>query len=88
MKVKKKVAFLLAGFMLLSLAACGNSPETEGPLSSEQNSASVAETDAEEVVFPDIEKQNYNGESFRMIGIREAGIWAYGESYNSGKIRY
>ena len=85
MKVKKKVAFLLAGFMLLSLAACGNSPETEGPSSSEQNSASVAETDAEEVVFPDIEKQNYNGESFRMIGIREAGIWAYGEGYNSGK---
>ena len=85
MNVNKAKAVLLAGSMLLSLVSCGNSAETETSLSSESASASVAETDAEKVLFPDIEKQDYNGESFRMIGIREAGIWAYGEDYTSGQ---
>ena len=72
--------------MLLSLASCGEAGETETQGKTELPTAASTETDTEAIAFPDIEKQDYNGETFRIIGLRTAGTWVFGdeEYYKSG----
>lgn len=79
------LSLLLVCLTLLSLAACSVTPETTlDTTAAEQTTA--AEAEGEEVPFPNVEKQDYEGESFRMIGIREAGEWAYGEEHAANNV--
>ena len=82
--MKRLIACLLALLMLLSLTACGETPE-----SSPTTDTTAAPTDGESAPdtepFPDVAKQDYDGETFRMVGTFEAGTWVFGdeESYNN-----
>ena len=75
----------LVCLMLMSMAACSVTPETTlDTTAADQTTA--AETEGDEIPFPNVEKQDYKGESFLMIGIREAGVWAYGEDHTANNV--
>lgn len=77
------VLMLLTALILLTAAACSTPTTSEGQTNSTQENESAQETETQ--FFPDIEKQDYDGESFRIIGIRDAGTWVYGEEYGINK---
>ena len=81
--IKRILAVLLAALMLLSLAACGETAETPDVTTV---GGSDTETEAVTEFFPDVEKQDYNGETFQMIGIRDAGTWVYGEDPSASNV--
>ena len=63
--LKRLIAAVLAGLMLLPLAACGTS--TEDPADTPDQTTEAA-TEAETDFFPSVEKTDYQGEVFRMVG--------------------
>lgn len=78
--LKRLLAATLAGLMLLSLAACGTN--TENP-DDPANTSTEAATEAETDFFPTVEKTDYQGETFRMVGFNEPGTWYYAESMST-----
>lgn len=78
---KRLLAAALAALMLLPLASCGKSDD---PADSGNNSSDTG-AETEITNFPDIEKQNYNGETFQMIGWNEPGSWYFSEEYESSE---
>lgn len=81
--IKRILAVLLAALMLLSLAACGENTETPDVTT---DGGSDAATEAVTEFFPAVEKQDYKGETFQMIGIRDAGTWVYGEDPTAANV--
>jgi ABC-type glycerol-3-phosphate transport system substrate-binding protein len=80
--MKRLLSAILASLMLVgSLAACakGDDPANEGG----STQGDTAETQKEN--FPDVEKQNYGGETFQMIGWSKAGDWYFAEEYESSE---
>ena len=75
--LKRLIAATLAGLMLLPLAACGTN--TEDPADTPDQSTEAA-TEAETDFFPRVEKTDYQGEVFRMVGFNTPGTWYYAES--------
>ncbi len=80
---KRFLSVLLAALTLLSLAACGETAETPDTTTA-ADSGIVTEAVTE--FFPNVQKQDYEGASFRMIGIRDEGIWTYGEDPSAGNV--
>ena len=80
---KRIFAILLAALMLLPLAACGESTETPDVTT---DGATGTDTEAATEFFPNVEKQDYEGETFQMIGIRDAGVWVYGEDPTAANV--
>ena len=83
---KRILACILAGLMLMPLASCGESVENETQGATEQQTSATTEIESDAIAFPDIEKQDYKGETFRIIGLRTAGSWVFGDEdgYKSG----
>ena len=79
------LSFLLACLTLLSLVACSVTPETTLDTTAPDQTTS-AETEGDEIPFPNVEKQDYKGETFQMIGIRDAGVWVYGEDASAANV--
>ena len=79
--LKKVLACLLAALVTLPATACSTSNEDtrENRDTTVQTQAGTADG---EQYFPDIEKQDYEGETFQMIGWN-VGDWYYVENYNS-----
>jgi ABC-type glycerol-3-phosphate transport system substrate-binding protein len=80
---KRILAILLAALMLLPLAACGTTTETPDVTT---DGATGTDTEAATEFFPNVEKQDYEGETFQMIGIRDAGTWVYGEDPSAANV--
>ena len=81
--ILRALCLLLAACMLLPLAACGETAET--PDVTTGDGSGVATEEATEF-FPNVEKQDYEGETFQMIGIRDAGTWVYGEDPTAANV--
>lgn len=75
--LKRWLAAVLAGLMILPLAACGSN--TEMPEDSTV-STTAAVTEGVPDYFPDVEKNDYKGETFHMVGFEAPGSWYYSES--------
>ena len=80
---KRILAALLAAMTLFSVAACGTGDNGEDTAPESQVQGTEAETEDE--LFPDIEKQDYKGATFQMIGWTAPGNWYYAESYNNSE---
>lgn len=76
--MKRWLAIALALLMILPLAACGTNVETPDDNTAADGSGAV--TEGETDFFPEIDKQDYKGETFRMIGFNEPGTWYFAES--------
>ena len=79
--MKRILCMILFLLMLLSLGSCANTKEEP---SNTEGGTGQAATDAEteKDFFPDVEKTDYKGETFRMIGWQSANSWYYSESYS------
>ena len=80
--MKRILSALLAGLLLISsLTACatGKNPDDTG---NNTQGSQVEETEDDN--FPDIEKQDYNGETFHMIGWAGHSDWIYSKEYQYG----
>ena len=78
--MKRALCAFLALLMILSATACGTATEDPAATQGEQTTA-AAEVDTD--FFPAVEKQDYQGETFRMIGFDSAGSWYYAEEYSN-----
>ena len=77
---KRILAAILASLMLLSTAtACA----TGGDHPKDTSASNQTSTETQDDSFPDIPKQNYNGETFRMIGWTAPGDWYFAEEYKN-----
>ena len=81
--ILRALCLLIAVLMLLPLAACGETAETPD-VTTEAGSDAATEEATE--FFPNVEKQDYEGETFQMIGIRDAGVWVYGEDPTAANV--
>ncbi len=78
---KRILAAILASLMLLSSAtACATDGDTE---ETTQSAQTVSEAETSDEKFPAIEKQDYQGADFRMIGWTGPGNWYYAEEYQN-----
>ena len=77
---KRLLALFLAIVMLLPLAACGTA--TDDPSATGDQSTDAA-TEGATDYFPDVQKTDYEGETFRMIGFNGPGTWYYAESLSN-----
>jgi len=75
------LAIIMAAVLLFSMVSCG---VTEVP-SETETSKTDTENITEQVTefFPQIEKQDYEDEVFRMIGVPEPGSWYYSEGMST-----
>ena len=78
--MKRIFCIILALLMILSVTACG---KTTDPSSETNAEGTQADTESVTDFFPDIEKVDYRGETFRMIGWTSPETWYYSESYSS-----
>ncbi len=78
--MKKWLALVLAFLMILPLAACGTN--TENPEGTEA-ATTEAVTEQENDFFPDVQKTDYQGEVFRMVGFNTPGTWYFAESMSN-----
>ena len=79
--MKRILSALLAGLLLISaLTACATEKNPDDTSDGTQSSK-LEET--EDVNFPAIEKQNYNGASFHMIGWEGHSDWIFAEEYKT-----
>ena len=79
--MKRVLCMILALLMILSITACGTTTDDPSEVTGADNTQVVTEADTD--FFPDIEKKDYQGETFRMIGWSSPEAWYYSESYNS-----
>ena len=80
--MKHFLALALALAMLFPLASCANQPDKP---SSDSEQTTNTETEAGTDFFPNIEKDDYQEETFHMIGFEEPGSWYYSESMSDEK---
>lgn len=80
---QKSLCLILALLMILPATACGTTTE-ETPVGT-QAATTDAVTEVDTDFFPDVEKQNYEGEVFRMVGENHTGSWYYAEEYFNGE---
>ncbi len=80
LSLKKPLALILAALMLLPATACAtmDDPEDSGEIT-------TAADETRDELFPNIEKQDYDGETFQMIGWTEPGDWYFADSYQNGE---
>lgn len=79
--MKKWLAGALALLMMFPAVSCG--VNTEVP-DNDDTHATEAATEASTDFFPDIERQDYNGESFRMISLdTNEGEWYYAKEMSN-----
>ena len=70
---------ILASLMLLSATACSTGgDDTESTAAQTQ-----AATEEDTAFFPDVEKQDYEGATFRIIAASGEGGWYYAEEYKN-----
>ena len=79
--LKKALAGFLAALMMFSATACSTSTEDLDE-TGDTNAQTQEETDENAQYFPDVEKQNYGGETFQMIGW-DAENWYYAPEYHT-----
>ena len=77
MVIKRVFCLFISLVMFLSLAACGT--ENETPSASHTNNTEDASESVTDF-FPDVQKQNYQGETFRILGWTKSSYWYYSES--------
>ena len=80
-QMKRILSAILAALMLLPLASCATADDPDE--TSANNKQTEAVSDGETDFFPAIEKKDYDGAEFRMIGWSEPGYWYYAEGYES-----
>ncbi len=81
---KRILSLLLMLTMLLPIAACGNT-ENPGADTNRNNSSVTEPTSATETeFFPSVEKKDYQGKEFCMIGFTSPGEWYYAEKAGGG----
>ncbi len=81
--MKQLLCALLAVLMLLSCVACGTTGDTTDTTPNETTAATEPESATE--AMPAVEKTDYKGETFHMIGFQSAaGGWYYAEEYLTG----
>ena len=78
--MKRFLAGALALLMFISATACGTTSETPDNSNAEQTEAA---TEVDTGFFPEVEKQDYQKQAFRMVGFEEAGTWYYAEEYSN-----
>ncbi len=81
--MKRWLAALLAGLMLLSTVACANSGEGDDTNAPESVLGTTPpESEEETALTPTVEKTDYKGAEFRMITLQNLpGEWYYSEEY-------
>ncbi len=79
--LKKWLAGALAALTLFSTVSCATN--VESPEDTTAAAGTNIETSEETDAFPDIEKTDYNGETFRMIGFNEPGSWYHAEEISN-----
>ena len=79
--LKKALAGFLAALMMFSATACSTSTEDLDE-TGDTKAQTQEETDENAQYFPDVEKQNYGGETFQMIGWNTDN-WYYAEEYST-----
>ncbi len=77
--MKRVLAAALAALMLLPLASCATADDPAD--TSVDNKQTEAVSEGETEFFPSIEKKDYEGATFQMIGWTSSGDWYYAESY-------
>ncbi len=78
---KKLTSLVLAALMLLPTVACATSTENPEETTAPTGTDAVIETETD--IFPAVEKTDYEGETFRMIGLNEPGSWYYADEISS-----
>ena len=79
--MKKLIALTLALAALFSFTACANTTEPTVT----DTFVTTNHTEESTAFFPDVKKQDYQGETFRMIGFTEEGEWYYAEELSNGE---
>ncbi len=79
--MKRILAAALAALMLLPLASCATADDPAE--TSAVNKQTDAVSDGKSEFFPPIEKNDYDGASFQMIGWCNPGDWYYADEYES-----
>ncbi len=74
--MKRILAAALAALMILPFAACGKTEDPDDTAASQTAAETAEEGDS---FFPDIEKQDYEGETFRILASGTG--WYYAEEY-------
>ena len=77
--LKRLLAAALAALMLLPLAACGKS---DHPVET-ADGGTQTKAETESGYFPDIQKKDYEGATFRMIGWTHPGDWYFASDYKN-----
>ena len=80
---KRILAAALAALMLLPLASCSTTDDPADTSSGSKQTEAVS--DAESTFFPAIEKTDYDGATFRMIGWTNPGDWYFAEEYKNSQ---
>ena len=80
---KRILAALLASLTLLSATACSTGDNGTDNGTNPTPNDTAAET--EDPLFPEIEKQNYEGATFQMIGWTSHGDWYFAEEYSNSE---
>ena len=84
--MKRWLSFFMAFLMLFSFVSCATvqEPEDTQAQTAEGNVSAADETEEEETdFFPNIERNDYKKEVFRMIGFDAPGYWYYSEEYST-----
>ena len=81
-KKKRILASLLVALLVLPCVACANNDE---PISETTVGTTTEATETETEFFPAVEKQDYNDETLRIIGLRTVGTWVYGDEDDYNK---
>ena len=85
--MKRWLSFFMAFLMLFSFVSCATvqEPEDTQAQTAEGNVSTSDETEEEEETdfFPNIERNDYKKEVFRMIGFDAPGYWYYSEEYST-----
>ena len=81
--LKRTLSALLASLILLSATACATG--NDGDDTSPDTQAKGTESETEDTLFPDIEKQDYEGATFQMIGWTDHGNWYFAEEYKNSE---
>ncbi len=79
LSLKKPLALILAALMLLPATACATETDPQ-----DTESVTTAADETSDELFPNVDKQDYGGETFQMIGWTAPGYWYFAEEYQNG----
>ena len=77
---KRILAAILAALMLLPATACATGDDP-----GDTHAETTATEETRDDLFPNIEKQDYDGQTFQMIGWTVPGNWYFAEEYQNGE---